>query len=436
MLAEKKMIIGETKIDFLGMHISEGQYQLQPHIATQLDHFPDANLTFKQVQQFLGIVNYMADFIHDLVKYRTPLTKQLRKDAPPWNQTCTNAVKKLKALTKNLPSLKIPSTGKRILQTDASDTFWGAVLLEEENGKRQLCGYKSGAFKSGELHYHSTYKEILALKRGIEKFQFHLIGQHFLIEMDMSAFPKMLQFKQKMLPQAQLLRWANWFSQWKFEAKHIKGKNNFLPDFLSRTRRTIAPIFPLIYSIQTEDLPPHIQDKVLLYTLQKMSYANLLAFQKIYIRRYSLSEGPLINLPLHPSFPFLTIIVMNERFIWHFPKKAYMFLWYFVEVCPFGMIFDKYKLLQYLALVDVRPRRKKHKQLYKWLALYGCSEFWRNNLRPEGNSTNGVRDQRYIFIKFECTRRLITEEDGLIIDKKYSCTFYHNEVYATNSPTE
>ncbi|KAK1356547.1 hypothetical protein POM88_049803 [Heracleum sosnowskyi] len=144
--------------------------------------------------------------------------------------------------------------------------------------------------------------------------------------MDMSAFPKMLQFKQKMLPQAQLLRWANWFSQWKFEVRHIKGKDNFLPDFLSRTQWTIAPVFPLIYSIQKEDLPLHIKDKVLYSVLHKRSIEQLLAFQKIYIRRYSLSEGPLSNLPLHPAYPFLTILVVNQRFTFHFPKEAYLFL--------------------------------------------------------------------------------------------------------------
>ena len=47
---------------------------------------------------------------------------------------------------------------------------------------------------------------------------------------------------------------------------------------------------------------------------------------------------------------------------------------------------------------------------------------------------NGVRDQRYFFIQFECARRLITEEDGLIVDKKYSCKFYHHEAYSTKWP--
>ncbi|KAK9742368.1 hypothetical protein RND81_03G167400 [Saponaria officinalis] len=171
MLSEKKMVVGETKIDFLGMHISKGQYHLQPHIATQLEAFPDDKLSYKQVQQFLGIVNYMVDFIHDLAKYRTVLSAKLKKHAPPWNEKCTEAVMELKHISKTLPALKIPSKGKRVLQTDAGDCYWGAILLEEdEKGNRHICGYKSGAFKESEKHYHSIYKEILAVKRGIEKF--------------------------------------------------------------------------------------------------------------------------------------------------------------------------------------------------------------------------------------------------------------------------
>ena len=95
--------------------------------------------------------------------------------------------------------MQISGLDKRILQTDASDEYWIAALFEENDGKMNICGYKSGAFKTSELHYHSTFKEILAVKHGIEKFQFHLFGHNFLLAMDMSSFPKMLQFKRKML---------------------------------------------------------------------------------------------------------------------------------------------------------------------------------------------------------------------------------------------
>ena len=97
-----------------------------------------------------------------------PLNQLLKKDAPPqWTHKETTVVKSLKVATQSLPTLQIPLHGNRILQTDASDHYWSVVLLEDIDGKRRLCGYKSGKFKQSESHYHSTFKEILAMKNGI-----------------------------------------------------------------------------------------------------------------------------------------------------------------------------------------------------------------------------------------------------------------------------
>ncbi|KAG8477722.1 hypothetical protein CXB51_027570 [Gossypium anomalum] len=213
MLSEKKMKINKSEINFLGMDIKDGRYQPQPHIAQELLKFPDENLSQKQ--------------------------KDAEEDPPPWTEKQTKAIQKIKQIAQEVPPLQIPSDGKRILQTDASDKYWGAVLLEEIDGRRRLCGYKSGKFSEAEKHYHSTFKEILAVKYGISKFQFHLKGYHFLVEMDMSSFPKMLKFKQKTVPHPQLLRWAQWFSEYSFDTKHIKGKENVLADFLSRPKPEI-----------------------------------------------------------------------------------------------------------------------------------------------------------------------------------------------------
>ncbi|KAK8515576.1 hypothetical protein V6N12_075611 [Hibiscus sabdariffa] len=160
----------------------------------------------------------------------------LKKEPPQWSTAQSKATKTLKEILQQLPPLQIPSDGKRILQTDASDKYWGAILFEEKNKKRHLCGYKSGRFSDAEIHYHSTFKEILAVKKAISKFEFHLIGHHFLVEMDMSSFPQMLKFKQKTVPHPQLLRWAEWFSKFSFDCKHIKGKTNVLVDLLTRPK--------------------------------------------------------------------------------------------------------------------------------------------------------------------------------------------------------
>ena len=95
-----------------------------------------------------------------------------------------------------------------MLQTDAYDLYWGAILLEQdEHGVQKICGYKSGAFTPAELHYHSIDKETRAIMKAIKKFKFHFIRHHFLIKTDLMSFPQMVKFKQKALPPAQLLRW-------------------------------------------------------------------------------------------------------------------------------------------------------------------------------------------------------------------------------------
>ncbi|OMO64224.1 hypothetical protein COLO4_32095 [Corchorus olitorius] len=78
-------------------------------------------------------------------------------------------------------------------------------------------------------HYHSTFKEILGVKYGIQKFEFHLIGHHFIVELDMAAFDQMLDVKKKTVPNPQLLRWSQWFTCYSFTTRHIKGKHPYDP---------------------------------------------------------------------------------------------------------------------------------------------------------------------------------------------------------------
>ena len=112
MLSEKKMVIGQSFIDFLGVSISDRKYTLQPHIAVSLGEFPDKLISAKQIQKFLGIVNYMSDFIPKISKYRNCLAQLLKKTPPEWNSVHTEAVQQLKRLAKKLPPLQIPGPGK------------------------------------------------------------------------------------------------------------------------------------------------------------------------------------------------------------------------------------------------------------------------------------------------------------------------------------
>ena len=50
MLSKKKMVIGQSSIEFLGVSISDEKYNLQSHIVASLGEFPDKLTSAKQIQ--------------------------------------------------------------------------------------------------------------------------------------------------------------------------------------------------------------------------------------------------------------------------------------------------------------------------------------------------------------------------------------------------
>lgn len=67
---------------------------------------PEENLTKRQIQQFLGV----SDFIPQLSQLTRPFQKMLTKNPPQWTKRQTEAVKSLKIGLQKIPPLKIPST--------------------------------------------------------------------------------------------------------------------------------------------------------------------------------------------------------------------------------------------------------------------------------------------------------------------------------------
>lgn len=49
MLSEKKIIMDQIEIEFLGMKLRDRQYKSQPHIAQELLQFLDTNFTRFQI---------------------------------------------------------------------------------------------------------------------------------------------------------------------------------------------------------------------------------------------------------------------------------------------------------------------------------------------------------------------------------------------------
>lgn len=92
------------------------------HSLEFVDKFPDHLVDKQQIQRFLGCVNYISGFYQDCSKDRERLNKQLRKNAGPWDDDCTKAVKRIKDKVRNLPTLSLINEDyPKEMYSDASD---------------------------------------------------------------------------------------------------------------------------------------------------------------------------------------------------------------------------------------------------------------------------------------------------------------------------
>lgn len=152
------MQICQNKIDFVGMIFNDGQYTPSLYIALKLDKFLDSQLSIKQVQQFLGIVNYLGNFISYVTRLTKPLQQMLKKDSPPWSKKQTIFVKQLNKVTKQLPLISIPSDGHCILQTDTGNKFWEPYSLKKRTARKVCMGIKveSSKILNSTITQHSN----------------------------------------------------------------------------------------------------------------------------------------------------------------------------------------------------------------------------------------------------------------------------------------
>ncbi|KAL0354115.1 UNVERIFIED_CONTAM: putative enzymatic polyprotein [Sesamum angustifolium] len=124
-LSEKKATIAVNKIEFLGILIDEAGIELQEHIVEKIRNFPDTLKDKKQLQSFLGVVNFAGIFIKDLAKYKKdfrPLMKETESAKWKWEEIHTQRVRELKQVCNNLPKLAIPQDeDELVVYTDAND---------------------------------------------------------------------------------------------------------------------------------------------------------------------------------------------------------------------------------------------------------------------------------------------------------------------------
>ena len=108
----------------------------------------------------------------------------------------------------------------------------GAVLTQETaDGKRNVISYASAKFSPAETRYHCNEQECLAVIWAIRHYRPYLEDHPFKLRTDSKT---LTWLKNQKDTRAKLTRWHLLLSEFSFEIEHVPGKDNELPDALSR----------------------------------------------------------------------------------------------------------------------------------------------------------------------------------------------------------
>lgn len=130
----------------------------------------------------MGLTGYYRRYIKHYGMLSRPLSDMLKKGVPyVWTSATEAAFQQLKQALTDAPVLALPNFSKPfILETDASEVGFGAVLMQENHPIDYLS--KAVCPKNQAM---STYeKECLAIILAVEKWRSYLQGQEFIIRTD------------------------------------------------------------------------------------------------------------------------------------------------------------------------------------------------------------------------------------------------------------
>ena len=137
-----------------------------------------AHTNKKQVQSFIGMINYLSKFSARLSDIVEPIL-ELAKDKVPfnWGQEHKSAFTQMKQEKISAPMLVYYNPKKQtVLQTDASIKGLGTCLLQEE----KLVYFTSKALMEAQWGYAAIELESLAVAWAKEKFHY-LYASHFIL---------------------------------------------------------------------------------------------------------------------------------------------------------------------------------------------------------------------------------------------------------------
>jgi transposase InsO family protein len=228
-----KCNFGYKRVLMLGHYLSGDERSIDPLKAKTAADWPEPK-TNKDVQRLLGFGNFVRDYVPCYARLTRPLEelKKLKRFALEEHPEAKEAFHKLRYALSHSPVLKEPRDDLPMLvATDASRYGVGAILYQEEKGKRRFIAFAAGSLKGAQKNYGATKRELLGIIFALKSFHNYIFRRKFTLFTDHKALTALYTVRKLSYV---LEDWLDTLLQYDFDCVHRPGVDMILPDTLSR----------------------------------------------------------------------------------------------------------------------------------------------------------------------------------------------------------
>lgn len=132
----------------------------------------------KDIQSFLGTINFIRRFIANFAELIKHITCMLRKDSEvKWTDEARNSFESIKKAIMTAPVLISPYFYKDfyIISFASNDTIATVLLQKNEDGHEQLVAFFSKVLRDAEIKYDPIEKQAYALIKSLKSFRIYIL---------------------------------------------------------------------------------------------------------------------------------------------------------------------------------------------------------------------------------------------------------------------
>ena len=230
-----KCVLAKPSLDFLGYRVDETGITPLPERVDAISAVPPPT-TVKELQSFLGMVNYYRRFVPHAADHLYHLFECLKGKPKKldWTKDCQTSFNSIKTALAKATLLHHPIPGASLaLTTDASKLAMGGVL--EQRGSRgwEPLGFWSAKLQPRQQLWPAYDRELLAAFRGIRHFRPMVEGRPFTLYSDRLPLVPSMSKKADAQTARQTYQ-LSVISEFTTDLRYIEGKSNVVADALSR----------------------------------------------------------------------------------------------------------------------------------------------------------------------------------------------------------